>query len=126
MNRGLEIGLHLRPGLADENFVAEALGNLAALRLQQERGEALEWQIVRVEGSGGHHFRLMIRHPERVLDIGISHDLKRLLDSLSDETVEELRRRFEHAEQQGLKPTRIRHVHESMDFWQDDFWNHLG
>jgi hypothetical protein len=126
MHRGLEIGLHLKPGLTDENFIAEAIGNLAAFRLQQERGEALSWQVVRLEGSGGHYFRLVIRHPERVLDIGIERDLKRLLDSLSDETVQELRRRFEVAEREGLKPTRIRHAHESVDFWQDDFWNWLG
>jgi len=116
----------LRPGLSGENFIAEAIGNLAAFRLQQDRGEALAWQVVRVEGSGGHHFRLVIRHPERVLDLGIEHDLKRLLDSLSDETVEELRKRFEAAEREGLKPTRIRHVRETVDFWQDDFWNWLG
>jgi hypothetical protein len=126
MNRGLEIGLHLRPGLPDENFVAEAIGNLAAFRLQQDRGETLSWQVLRVEGSGSHHFRLVIRHPDRVLDIGIEHDLQRLLDSLSDETVDQLRKRFEAAENAGLKPTRIRHVHESVDFWRDDFWNWLG
>jgi hypothetical protein len=126
MHRGLEIGLHLRPDLSEENFVAEAIGNLAAFRLQAERGETLVWQVVRVEGSGGHHFRLVIRHPDRVLDVGIEHDLKRLLDSLSDETVEDLRKRFAAAEREGLKPIRVHHVHESVDFWQDDFWNWLG
>ncbi len=125
-HRGLEIDLHLKPGLADEGYIAEAIGNLAAFRLQQERGESLAWQVVRVEGSGAHHFRLVIRHPERVLDVGIGHDLKRLLDSLSDETVEELRRRFDHAKREGLKPVPLRHVHESADFWRDDFWNWLG
>lgn len=126
MHRGLEIGLHLKPGLTNENFIAEAIGNLAAYRLQQERSESLAWQVLRVEGSGTHHFRLVIRHPDRVLDIGIEHDLKRRLDSLSDETVEELRSRFESAEREGLKPSRLRHIHESVDFWQDDFWNWLG
>ncbi len=125
-HRGLEIDLHLKPGLPEENFVAEAIGNVAAFRLQRERGEPLSWQVVRVEGSGAHHFRLVIRHPDRVLDIGIGHELKRLLDSLSDEAVEGLRRRFDAARREGLKPTRLRHVHESVDFWQDDFWNWLG
>jgi len=125
-HRGVEIGLHLRPGLSDEDFVAEAIGNLAAFRLQQERGETLGWQVARVEGPGGHHFRLVVRHPERVLDIGFEHDLKRLLDSLSAETVEDLRKGFEVAKREGLKPTRIRHVRESVDFWRDDFWNWLG
>jgi hypothetical protein len=126
VHRGLEIGLYLKPGLANENFIAEAIGNLAAYRLQEERGESLAWQVLRVEGSGGHHFRLVIRHPDRVLDIGIKHDLKRELDSLSNETVDELRRRFENAEKEGLKPSPLRHIRESVDFWQDDFWNWLG
>jgi len=120
------IGLHLKPGLTDENFIAEAIANLAAFRLQRERGETLAWQVVRVEGSGSHHFRLVIRHPDRALDIGIEHSLKRILDSLSNETVDQLRTRFEVAEREGLKPVRIRHVHESVGFWQDDFWNWLG
>lgn len=126
MHRGLEIDLHLQPGLTDENFVAEAIGNLAAFRLQQERHEPLAWQVVRVEGSGDHHFRLVIRHPDRILDIGIEHDLKRLLDSFSKETVEELRSELEDADSEGLNLSRIRHVHESTDFWRDDFWNWLG
>lgn len=126
MHRGLAIGLHLRAGLTDENFIAEAIGNLAAFRLQRERREPLAWQVVRVEGSGAHHFRLVVRHPERVLDIGIERDLRRILDSLSNETIDELRRRFADAEREGLKPSRIRHVHESVDFWRDDFWNWLG
>ncbi len=126
MNRGIEIGLHLRPGLSDESFVAQAIGNLAAFRLQQERRETLAWQVLRVEGSGDHHFRLVIRHPERVLDVGIGHDLKRLLDSLSDESVEELRSRYDAAQREGLKPVNLRQVHESVDLWQDDFWNWMG
>jgi hypothetical protein len=126
MHRGLEIGLHLQAGLDDENFIAEAIGNLAAFRLQEQRREALLWQIVRVEGSGGHHFRLIIRHPERALDIGIEHDLKQLLDSLSDETVEELRSRYKAAQGEGLRPVALRHLHEEVDFWRDDFWNWLG
>ncbi|MGP8072481.1 MAG: DUF2004 domain-containing protein [Thermoplasmata archaeon] len=126
MHRGLELGLHLRPGLTDENFVAEAIGNLAAFRLQQKRGETLEWQVIRVELPHSHHIRLVIRHPDRVLDLGIEHDLKGLLDTLADETVEELRKRFEVAQREGLKPVRLRHVHESVDYWRDDFWNFLG
>ena len=126
MHRGLEIGLHLTPGLADEDFVGMAIGNLAAFRLQQKRGEPLLWQVIRIEGSNGHHFRLVIRHPERVLDVGIGQDLKRILDSLSDETVEDLRGRFEGAQKEGLKPVALRHLHEEVDFWRDDFWNWFG
>ena len=125
-HRGIEVGLHLRPGLADENFIAEAIGNLAAFRLQEERGEPLVWQVLRVELSGSHHFRLVIRHPDRMLDLGLEHGLKEALESLSHETVEELRRRFAEGERRGLKITRLRHVRESVDYWRDDFWNWLG
>ena len=126
MNRGLAVGLHLKPGLPDENFVAEAIGNLAAYLLQAERGESLGWQVLRVQGSGTHHFRLIVRHPTRVLDIGIAHALARHLDSLSDVTLDELRHRFRAAVEKGLQPVRLRHVRESVDFWTDDFWNWLG
>ena len=126
VHRGLEIGLHLKPGLPDENFVAEAIGNLAAFRLQTKRGETLAWQVIRVELPNSHHFRLVIRHPDRVLDVGIEHDVKTLLDALSDETVEELRNRFEAARREGLTPVRLRHLRESVDYWRDDFWNWLG
>jgi hypothetical protein len=126
MHRGLEIGLHLTPGMNDENFVATAISNLAAFRLQQQRGEPLVWQVVRIETSSSHHFRLVIRHPERVLDLGIGEDLKRILDSLSNETVEDLRVRFDRAQRDGLKPVALRHLHEEVDFWRDDFWNWMG
>ena len=103
-----------------------AIGNLAAFLLQRERGESLVWQVIRVDDSGGHHFRLVIRHPERVLDVGIGPELKRILDSLSDESVEDLRSRFEAAQREGLKPVTLRHLHEEVDFWRDDFWNWMG
>ena len=125
-HRGIEVGLHLKPGMDDENFVAEAIGNLAAYELQQKRGETLTWQVVRVESQSSHHIRLVIRHPDRVLDLGIKNDLRPILDSLSNETVDELRHRFESAQRQGLRPTPLRHVHEDVDFWRDDFWNWLG
>jgi hypothetical protein len=124
--RGIEVGLHLKPGMDDENFVAEAIGNLAAFELQHKRGESLTWQVVRVESQNSHHIRLVIRHPDRVLDLGIKDDLKPILDSLSDETVEELRARYDTARLAGLSPTPLRHVHEDVDFWRDDFWNWLG
>jgi len=126
VNRGIEIGIHLTPGLRDDNFVARAIGNLAAYRLQQDRGETLEWQVLRVEGSSGHHFRLIVRHPERVLDIGIKNDLSRILKDLSDETVDQLEGRFRSAVHEGLKPVPLRRVKEEADFWRDDFWNYIG
>ena len=103
-----------------------AIGNLAAYRLQRERSESLSWQVIRIERSRSYDLRRVIRHPERVLDVGIGQDLKRILDSLSDETVEDLRSRFEAARREGLKPAAFRHLHEGVDFGQDNYGNWVG
>jgi hypothetical protein len=125
--RGVEVGIRLRPGLPDENFVARALGNLAGFELGNLRKERLEWQVLWVETSPGqHHFRLVVRHPERVLDLGIRQDLAKILEELSDESHEELARRFAAAEASGLAPVALRRVDEPVDYWRDDFWNWLG
>lgn len=116
--------MHLKPGIPDENFVATAICNLAAFRLQNARGEPLDWQVVRVESENSHHFRLVIRHPERVLDLGIKNDLKPILEALSALTVEELRVQFTTTD--GFHPVPLRHVHEEVDYWRDDFWNWIG
>jgi hypothetical protein len=126
MPRGVDVDLHLRAGLPNEPFVAEALGNLAAYTLSTQRKEPLVWQVLRVEGTGDHHFRLVVRHPERVLDLGFAHDLREILDDLSHEEVDALRHRFLEAQRAGLKPVPLRHVRDSVDFWRDDFWNWLG
>ena len=126
MHRGLEVGIYLRPGLEDDNFIARALGNLAAFRLQTERQERLEWQVLRVQGSHQHHYRLVLRHPDRVLDLGFKSQLERILDDLSQETVDELRTRLRAAEDAGLQVVELRSVPQEVDFWRDDFWNWLG
>jgi hypothetical protein len=126
MHRGLEVGIFLRPDLAEPNFVAMALGNLAAFRLEAERNERLEWQVLRVQTSDQHHYRLVLRHPERVLDLGFKSHLETILKDLSNETLEELRARLRAAEQQGLKPVALRSIREPVDFWRDDFWNWFG
>ncbi len=127
MRRGVAVDLGLRPGLPDEGFVAEAIGNLAAFELARQRNERLDWQVLRVElGRGHHHFRLIVRHPERALDLGFGRELGAVLRSLSDESVDELRRRFAAARRAGLQPVPLRHVREAVDFWRDDFWNWLG
>lgn len=126
MHRGVEVAIHLAPGLKNENFVAEALGNLAAHHLQKERDEPLEWQVLRVEEAGRHHYRLVVRHPDRVLDLGLAHALRASLERYSHESVEELARRFRTAQEHGLRPVPLRHIRESPDLWQDDFWRHLG
>jgi hypothetical protein len=126
MHRGIDVDIHLTPGLSEDNFIALALGNLAAHRLQKERGEVLQWQVLRIEETRSHHYRLVLRHPSRVLDLGLTRDLKEILDSLSHESVEELRRRYHDAQAQGLKPVALRTLHEVPDFWRDDFWNWMG
>jgi hypothetical protein len=127
VSRGPEVGIYLRPGLKDEAFVAKALGNLAAFRIQQVRKETLQWQILRVDGSPGqHHYRLVIRHPERTLDLGIRRDLSATLTDLSNESEEELAHRLSVAESQGLSPVALRAIHEPVDYWRDDFWNWMG
>lgn len=126
MHRGLEVGIHLSPGIQNENFVAEVLGNLVAYRLQKERHEPLVWQVIRVEEGGKHHFRLVLRHPDRVLDIGLTQALRRSLEDLSREDVAELGQRFEVAKVEGLMPVPLRHLREEPDLWQDDFWNWIG
>ncbi len=127
MHRGVEIGIFLAPTLHDEEFVARALGNLAAFRLEQERKEPLEWQVLRVQTSEHqHHYRLVVRHPDRVLDVGFRKDLERILSGLSDESEEALHGRLEAAERDGLRSQPLRHVREDVDFWEDKFWEYIG
>ncbi len=126
MARGVDVGIYLRPGLEDDNFIATALGNLAAYRLQQERNERLEWQVLRVQGTGRHHYRLVLRHPDRRLDLGFKSQLEGILSDLSNESVDQLRERLRAAEATGLKTTSMRTVPQEVDFWRDDFWNWLG
>jgi hypothetical protein len=123
----VEVGVGLRPGLANEGFVAEALGNLAAHELARRRNERLDWQVLRVDGPGPHHhYRLVVRHPDRALDLGFAGELGTILHELSGESVDALRERFEAAQRAGLRPVPLRHVTETVDLWQDDFWNWLG
>ncbi|MGA8302714.1 MAG: hypothetical protein WA691_05850 [Thermoplasmata archaeon] len=126
MHRGVEVGIYLRPGLEDDNYVAKALGNLAAFRLQGERKERLEWQVLRVQGTAHHHYRLVIRHPEHVLDLGFRSQLETILNDLSNESVDQLRERLRLAENSGLQSVTLRSVAQEVDFWRDDFWNWLG
>lgn len=126
MSRGIDVGIYLRSGLDNDNFIAAALGNLAAWRLGIDRKERLEWQVFRVEGSAHHHYRLAIRHPERALDLGAKPDLARILDDLSNEDVDALRGRLKTAEANGLRAVPLRTIAQEVDFWQDDFWNFIG
>ncbi|EQD29308.1 hypothetical protein B2A_14550 [mine drainage metagenome] len=126
MNRGIEVGIYLRPGLDEEDFIASALGNLAAWKLAASREERLDWQVLRVDGSGRHHYRLVVRHPERLLDLGVRTDLVHILDGLSNEDVTKLRHRLSTAKTEGLHTVGLRRVHEQPDLWQDDFWNSIG
>lgn len=126
MSRGIDVDIHLRPGVEDEEFVASALANLAAWRLAAEREERLDWQVLRVDGSHDHHYRLVVRHTQRLLDIGARSDLARILENLSNEDIPELRRRLSAAKSEGLQVVSLRRIREDVDFWRDDFWNWIG
>ena len=127
MHRGLEVGLYLRPGISNDNHIAEALGNLAAFLLAEARHERLVWQVLRVQGSADkHHYRIVVLHPDRVLDIGFKSDLGKVLDSLSGLSEDELREQLHQAEARGLHVVKLRYVQQEVDFWRDDFWNWIG
>ncbi len=127
MHRGVDVDIHLRPGLDNDNFIAEALGNLAAFRLGRERQERLRWQVLRVQSSGPkHHFRIVLRHPDRALDLGFKSDLGKTLDELSACSVDQLHEELRRAQADGLRLVPLREVREEVDFWQDDFWSAIG
>ncbi len=126
MARGLEVDIHLVPGLHDEGFVAEALGNLAADELGRARGERLQWQVLRVTGAGGHHYRLIVRHPDHLLDVGLGRALRTTLSRLARFTPAKLHLELDRARAAGLQLVRLRTVHETVDYWHDDFWNWIG
>lgn len=126
MHEGVTLDLQVERGTPDEEFVAVAVGNAAAFRLSQERKESLQWQILRVEGGHDAHYRLVLMHPDRSVDIGLRHSLEKKLDMLSSLGLDGLRREFEECKRQGLVPVRLRHVRENYDTWSDDFWNWLG
>lgn len=82
--------------------------------------------MLRVETPSSHHYRLVLRHPDRALDPGFRRDLVQLLETLSDESEAELHRRFEAAVAEGLTPVPLRTVQETVDYWRDAFWDWLG
>ncbi len=123
MSRGIELGIGLREGLSDENAVATALGNLAASELQSVRKEPLEWKIVRVEEVGeGHHFALLVRHPQRLIDLGLREELKRILERLSTLSEAELQSKFQEAKRMGLRTIPLTETKEQVDYWLDKDW----
>ncbi len=126
MHRGVEVAVHLSPELDDPDAIASALGNLAAYRLAQQRGERLVWQVLRVvESDGKHFYRLLIGHPDRLLDVGIHDDLRGQLDALSAMRPEELQAALRAAVAAGLTPVPLRQVEYQSDYWRDDFWNYF-
>ena len=127
MSEGIELEIEVRTGVANEEFIAVAIGNIASYNLSRERNEGLQWQILRVDENGRHHhYRVVLRHPEKALDIGLKHALEKELKRLSSLSVEELRSEYVKCEKDGLKPSRLRHVSEHPDTWNDDFWNWIG
>lgn len=126
MSEGVELNLELVEGTANEDFIAVAIGNIASFRLSRERNERLQWQILRVDEKGHHYFRLILRHPEKPLDIGLKHELEAEMKRLSSLDAETIRREYDTCLKDGLQPSKLRHVTEHPDTWNDDFWNWLG
>lgn len=126
MHEGITLDMQVQRGTTDEEFVAVAIGNSAAFNLSRDRNEKLQWQILRVEGGHQAHYRLVLRHPDKAVDIGLKHSLERELDRLSSLGIDGLRKEFEECKKQGLAPVKLRHVRETFDTWNDDFWNWLG
>ncbi len=127
MHRSLEFGICLRAGIRDERIIAQAFGNLAASRLQRERNEKLEWHVLGADTSlSRRHFRLVIRHPQRVLDRGRQRNLSELHEQLSDGTPDELARLLSESEARGPRQIPVGTIHEAVDFWQEDLWKWLG
>lgn len=126
MSEGIELDIGVREGMANEEFIAVAIGNIASYNLSRERNEGLQWQILRIEESGSHHYRVVLRHPDKSLDIGLKRALEKELKRLSSLDVENIRDEYEKCEKDGLKPSRLRHVSEHPDTWNDDFWNWIG
>ncbi|MHB8351073.1 MAG: DUF2004 domain-containing protein [Thermoplasmata archaeon] len=127
MSRGIEVAIHLTPGPTDTDAIAASLGNLAAYRLGRLRGETLQWQILRVvESDGKHFYRLVVRHPERILDIGIHAGLAKILDEVSTHSPEQLAEALRAAEAEGLRVVPLRTIRYEVDYWRDDFWNWIG
>jgi hypothetical protein len=125
MAEGITVGLRLTPGLPEEGFVAEAIGNLVVYRVEKERKEGLQWQVLRIVGSGDHHYRLVVRHPERSLDLGLSRTVEKEILELSSLSLEQLREEFSRAQSEGLKAVPLRVLHETPDFWSDNFWEYF-
>ncbi|MCL4324918.1 MAG: hypothetical protein M1144_05605 [Candidatus Thermoplasmatota archaeon] len=115
MHCGLEIDLHLTPGLKNDNFISELLANLAVYHLQQERGVPVQWRVLRMEESHHHHFRFVVRHLASPLNIGLAHAVKKTLSNLSNENEEELSRRFHEVKAKGLNPSPLCPVQGSPD-----------
>ena len=121
--KGIELSFGLAPGLQDEDAVAQALANLAGWELSRIRKERLEWRILRVVEVGqGHHFLLLLRHPDRTFDFGLSGALKQELEVLRMLSEPDLMARFAAAFTQGLRPQAVEVQREKADYWLDEDW----
>ena len=121
--RGIELTFGLNPGLQSEDAVAVALGNLTGWQLVGQRKERLEWRILRVqEIPDGHHYVLLLRHPDRLLDFGLKGDLRQVLESLQSGSEQQILDRFGEVCRSGRTPVKLETVREKADYWLDDDW----
>ncbi len=127
MSRGLDVAFRLQGEPAQLDAVAEAAGNLAAVGVAAAREEPLEWRIFRIDQlDGGSHYRLAVRHPARLFDLGLERDLRQELARCCAEPPEELLGRFAAARRGGLAAVAIKAIPETVDYWADPLWVRIG
>jgi hypothetical protein len=91
--------------------------------LERTRGENLFWKIIRVEQDGvGHHYAIVVRHPSRLLDLGIHAQFGSLLKDLSQLPENGLLSRFEQSKHGGFQTIPLTIVEEEADYWLDKDW----
>lgn len=127
MARGLDVAFRLEGDPLRVDEVAEAAGNLVAAEVGTARKEKLEWRIFRIDQlDGGRHYRLAVRHPARVFDIGLEGQLRQQLAHRCTEPPEALLEEYARARQAGLEAVPIRAVPETVDYWADPLWVRMG
>lgn len=96
---------------------AQALANLAVFNVGQVRHEGLDWQILGSEARLAGPYRLVVRHPERRLDLGLKHDLFREIGRLQELSREQLEQVLLEAVDRGLTLHPLRRLPPGANPW---------
>jgi hypothetical protein len=127
VGRGLDVAFRLEGDPRALDGVAEAAGNLAAAKVAADRKEPLDWRIFRIDQlDGGLHYRLAVRHPARLLDLGLEKQLRQELARRCTEPPERLLEEYRAARARGLPGVALRAVPETVDYWADPLWVRIG